>query len=207
VIQDAIIEADGSKNLFEPHLNFEEMIIGVKEGRYFQGRLAVSRMTSTEASVKVQGLTNDILLVDLEQQNRALNGDIVCIEVDTEDKWIENYKSAEPHNALLEDEQQVEKVKLKLKANPDDSKSEESVSEDEPANPNLVEFINSATDRQVTGRVRGVLKKLNKTYGGSLIAKSDMLVSTLNKFKLFCENYSIPLKEQDKYRVFVPYNV
>jgi len=201
-------ELAGEGQLFEAHLDFEELVLGVKAGRFFQGRLNVSRMTATEAVVKVQGLTNDILLTGLEQQNRALNGDIVCIEIDSEDKWIDNYKAAEPHNALLEDEQKVEKVKLKLHANGDaDSRSDGSMSEDEPANINMIELINSETKRQVTGRVRGILKKLNKTYGGSLIATSDMLVSTLNKFKVFCENHNIPESEQDKYRVFVPYNV
>ena len=71
----------GDKRLFEDHLTFEEMVIGVKEGRYFQGRLNVSRLVQSEAVVKVQGLANDILLTNVTDQNRALNGDIVCIEI------------------------------------------------------------------------------------------------------------------------------
>jgi hypothetical protein len=35
----------------------------------------------SEAVVKVQGLANDILLTNVTDQNRALNGDIVCIEI------------------------------------------------------------------------------------------------------------------------------
>jgi len=69
------------KRLFEDHLTFEDMVIGVKEGRYFQGRLNVSRLVQSEAVVKVQGLVNDILLTNVTDQNRALNGDIVCIEI------------------------------------------------------------------------------------------------------------------------------
>ena len=71
----------GDRRLFEDHLTFEEMVIGVKEGRYFQGRLNVSRLVQSEAVVKVQGLANDILLTNVTDQNRALNGDIVCIEI------------------------------------------------------------------------------------------------------------------------------
>lgn len=38
------------------------MMFGVKEGRFFQGRFAVSRLVATEASVKVSGLNQDILI-------------------------------------------------------------------------------------------------------------------------------------------------
>jgi hypothetical protein len=48
--------------IYDHHLKLEEMIIGVREGRYFQGRLNVSRLVSSEASVKVQGLAQDILI-------------------------------------------------------------------------------------------------------------------------------------------------
>ena len=74
-------DISGDRRLFEDHLTFEDMVIGVKEGRYFQGRLNVSRLVQSEAVVKVQGLANDILLTNVTDQNRALNGDIVCIEI------------------------------------------------------------------------------------------------------------------------------
>ena len=69
----------------------------------------------------------------------------------------------------------------------DDARSEG----DEPASTNLVDQINGETRRQATATVRGVLKKLNKTYGGSIIKKEDMLPSTLEKFNQFCENHGI----------------
>jgi hypothetical protein len=43
-------------------------------------------------------------------QNRCLNGDIVCIEILPENLWVANYKTSEPNNALLDDTQDVEKV-------------------------------------------------------------------------------------------------
>jgi hypothetical protein len=48
---------------------------------------------------------------------------------------------------------------------------------------------------------------MNKTYGGSIINKKDMLVSTLNKFKLYLENHNVSKEEEAKFRVFVPYNI
>ena len=53
---------EGDTHIYEAHLSFEEMIIGVKEGRYFQGRLNVSRLVETEALVKINGIEQDILI-------------------------------------------------------------------------------------------------------------------------------------------------
>jgi hypothetical protein len=58
----------------------------------------------------VQGLSQDILIQSTLDQNRALNGDIVCIEILPENLWVKDYKNTEPVNALLDDAQEVEKV-------------------------------------------------------------------------------------------------
>lgn len=47
-----------------------------------------------------------------------------------------------------------------------DNKSESSM--DELVNINLIQVINES-EKQVIGSVKGILKKLNKTYGGSII--------------------------------------
>jgi exosome complex exonuclease DIS3/RRP44 len=183
--------------IYEEHLSFEEMMMGIKEGRFFQGRFNVSRLVQTEASVAVSGLNQDILIPNLLDQNRALNGDIVCIELLPEENWIDNYKSTEPVNALLDDAQEVDKISMGSK----DEEAEDKIV-------NLVELVNSQESKQVTGKVRGTLKKLNKTYGGSIIKQADMLPSTLQKYNQFLENHNITSKELiDQYRVFVPYNV
>ena len=35
---------DSSNHLYDEHLSFDEMVLGVKEGRYFQGRFNISRV-------------------------------------------------------------------------------------------------------------------------------------------------------------------
>lgn len=81
---------------------------------------------------------------------------------------------------------------------------DEDVDEQKPKK-NLLQMINEETSRKVTGIVRGVLKKFNKTYGGSIIHKKDMLPSTLEKFNMFIQNNKID--QAELYRVFVPYNI
>lgn len=122
----------------------------------------------------------DILIQSTLDQNRALNGDIVCIEILPENLWLKDYKSTEPVNALLDDAQEVEKV-----VSDDEEESETNVTK------NLIVRINEETQRRVTGVVKGVLKKMNKTYGGSLVQMKDMLPKTLEKFKLFCKNNDV----------------
>lgn len=135
----------------------------------------------------------------MQHQNRALNGDIVCIEIMPENKWISNYRSTEPVNALLDEAQEVENVV----SDADDAISQE----DATPKINMIDRINSETEKQAIGMVRGVLKKLNKTYGGSIIKKQDMMKSTRQKFDQFCENHGITDPDkQNQFRVFVPYS-
>lgn len=50
--------------IYSKHLDFSELLLGIKEGRFFQGRLNVSRLTLEEASIQVHGLRNEILIQD-----------------------------------------------------------------------------------------------------------------------------------------------
>lgn len=51
--------------LYSKHLEFSELLLGIKEGRFFQGRLNVSRLTLDEAVVNVQGLKQELLISSL----------------------------------------------------------------------------------------------------------------------------------------------
>jgi hypothetical protein len=55
------------------------MILGIREGKLFKGRLNISRMNILEATVKVDGLNDDVLVLGSKYQNRGLNADIVCL--------------------------------------------------------------------------------------------------------------------------------
>ena len=68
-----------SESLYDDHQSFDEMVLGIREGKFFKGRLNVSRVNLEEATVTVEGLTDDIVVMGMRNQNRALNGDIVCL--------------------------------------------------------------------------------------------------------------------------------
>lgn len=60
----------------------------------------MSRLAIEEATVTIQGLIQDLLVLGPKNQNRALNGDIVCLEVFQESEWLRNYKTGVPVNVL-----------------------------------------------------------------------------------------------------------
>ena len=144
---------DESALLYKEHSELSELLLGIKEGRYFQGRLNVSRLSLEEATVNVFGLQSELLVQTLQDQNRALNGDIVAIEVLPKAKWIKNYKQVPLDFTMLNDEGIVKEVDVPEEAT------------------TLMQQINS-TSSQVTAKVVGVIKKMVKTYGGSILQAS-----------------------------------
>lgn len=76
-----------------------------------------------------------------------------------------------------------------------------------PENTTLMEQINGSISAQVTARVVGVIKKLPKTYGGSILSHDMMLDATRQKLLAFQDAYRISDSDlKNHYRVFVPYN-
>ena len=51
--------------------------------------------------------------------------------------------------------------------------------------------INGQKDKRVTAMIRGVIKPMNKTYGGSILKQADMSAKTRIKFDTFITNLNI----------------
>lgn len=49
-------DANAPGQRYREHMELSELILGIKEGRFFQGRLNVSRLNIEEATVSVSGL-------------------------------------------------------------------------------------------------------------------------------------------------------
>ncbi len=77
----------------------------------------------------------------------------------------------------------------------------------EQAKRNIMQKINEEKIKRATAKVVGVLKKMNKTYGGSVISMKDMTKQTKTKFEDFIKNLNIDRANAEKYRVFVPFNM
>jgi len=63
------------------------------------------------------------------------------------------------------------------------------------------------TKHRVTGKVVGVIKKMPKTYGGSILNLDQMMPKTKAKLEQFAQMNKIDKKTLEMhYRVYVPYN-
>jgi exoribonuclease R len=71
----------------------------------------------------------------------------------------------------------------------------------------MMQRINNEKERRVTAKVIGIIKPMNKTYGGSILKHQDQSKQTRQKFDIFIANMNIPEEEVDQYRVFVPFNI
>lgn len=179
-------------NFYEPHLSQADMLVGIREGRYFHGRLNVSRVTNTEATVSVSNMNKDLLIETPISMNRALNGDIVCVEILPEDQWSTSYRSGAPID-IIEKEEDSHVAELSL--------------EDNTTDKTIVEKVNAEKKKKVTAKVRGIVKTMSKTYGGSLLDPVEMTTSTKQKVESVFDNYGLSAAQARNYRLFVPFNV
>lgn len=60
---------------------------GVKAGELHQGHFNANQYNYLEGSVPVPGFTKPVLLIGRENMNRAVDGDVVVVEVFDEKEW------------------------------------------------------------------------------------------------------------------------
>ncbi|KAF5828225.1 hypothetical protein DUNSADRAFT_18006 [Dunaliella salina] len=75
------------KRIYEEHKTFSEVQAGIREGRFHQGALRVNRYNPYEGYVGSDSVGQDILLAGRSHMNRAMDGDIVAVELLPESEW------------------------------------------------------------------------------------------------------------------------
>ena len=55
----------------------------------------------------------------------------------------------------------------------------------------MVMKINNEKEKKVTAKVKGIIKKMNKTYGGSILKAEDHTSATRDKFQVFLNNMGV----------------
>ena len=185
-----------SEALYEDHVTFEEMQMGIREGKYFKGRFMASRVTMDEATGLVDGLKDDLVILGLKNQNRALNGDTVCLQVLPEKEWVRHFKESDFVDAIdkEEPEQGISNADQGGDVMEGDEEEQIPMSKEKIS---LMQKINNERERRVTAKVVGIIKPMNKTYGGSILSLQDMSAETKNKFQMFVKNMQIPQSEID----------
>ncbi|KAF5272688.1 hypothetical protein FQA39_LY07715 [Lamprigera yunnana] len=140
------------EDLFPPHLTTVEMHKGIKANKLYQGTYHASRDNFLEGYVNVDEFKDVVIVQGRSGQNRAVDGDIVAVEILNKNKWVA------PSELILEDEGALE------------SSVDEVIRKENELNLNKV----TKTDElKPTGQVMGVIRRKWRQYCGILQQDGD----------------------------------
>ncbi|KAL1878517.1 hypothetical protein VTK73DRAFT_7945 [Phialemonium thermophilum] len=150
----------GPTHLYPEYLTLSKMMTGVKSGLLHQGIFNVSPYNYLEGSIRVPAFPKPLLILGRENINRAIDGDIVVVEVLPKDQW------KEPSTQVIEEETMTKNE------NPDPEEGGDFISEQEKKA--LQEEVrrthNKTTEghAQPTAKVVGVIKRNWRQYVGHI---------------------------------------
>ncbi|KAK0729349.1 hypothetical protein B0T21DRAFT_370880 [Apiosordaria backusii] len=158
--QDNIKEKRPGDNLYPEYFSMSKMMTGVKNNLLHQGIFNVSPYNYLEGSIRVPAFPKALLILGRENINRAVDGDLVVVEVLPKDQWKEPSTQVIEEDAITKNE------------NPDAEESDDFVSEKErKALQEEVKRTHSKTTEghaQPTARVVGVIKRNWRQYVGHI---------------------------------------
>lgn len=132
--------------LFPCHLSPTEVHNGISSGKLLQGTFLASRENFLEGNVNVEGREKHIFVQGRAHLNRAVDGDIVAVEMLPDDKW------SSPSEIVLEDEESTDAG--------DDAEDEEKA---------LRKQSSSKMQEKIpTGKIVGIIRRKWRQYCGIL---------------------------------------
>lgn len=146
--------------LYPEYYTLSKMMTGVKAGLMHQGIFNVSPYNYLEGSIKVPAFPKPLLILGRENINRAVDGDVVVVEVLPQDQW------KEPSTKIIEEEA------ITRNENADAEEGQDFVSEKEKKA--LQEQVrktqkgSSEGRPQPTAKVVGVIKRNWRQYVGHI---------------------------------------
>ncbi|KAF8188678.1 hypothetical protein BJ912DRAFT_968181 [Pholiota molesta] len=145
--------AGGRQALYPEYLPTATLIAGVKAGELHQGHFNANQYNYLEGSVPVPGFAKPVLLIGRENMNRAVDGDVVVVEVFDEKEWkapadeVVDQESALKNDDVEDSEEQGEEG-LEVLAR--ESK--------------LLDTETRTSEKQPTGRIVGIIKRNWRAY-------------------------------------------
>jgi len=153
-------DAKAAENLYREYYSVSKMMTGVRNGTLHQGIFNVSPYNYLEGSVHVPTFDKSLLILGRENINRAVQGDVVVVEVLPKDQW------KEPSTKIIEDET------MNKNENADAEEGEAVVTEKERrALQEEVKRVHSKSTEgrpQPTARVVGIAKRNWRQYVGHI---------------------------------------
>ncbi|KAI0282541.1 hypothetical protein BGY98DRAFT_954568 [Russula aff. rugulosa BPL654] len=144
--------AAGRPPLYPEYLSTGALMAGVKAGQLHQGHFNANQFNFLEGSVNVEAYSKPILLIGRGNMNRAVQGDIVVVEVFSEQEWkapteeVIDQDSTLKNDDAEESDEEGERVIVDEKA-----------LRTEPSSRPI-------TEKQPTGRIVGIIKRNWRAY-------------------------------------------
>lgn len=158
------------EHLYPEYLSMSKMMTGVKNGLLHQGIFNVSPYNYLEGSIRVPAFPKALLILGRENINRAVDGDVVVVEILPKDQW------REPSTQIIEEEA------VTKNENADGEEAEDLISEKERKA--LQEEARKTQGKtgeghlQPTAKVVGVIKRNWRQYVGHIDQSSVSRSST-----------------------------
>uniref|UniRef100_A0A3B4B956 DIS3-like exonuclease 2 n=1 Tax=Periophthalmus magnuspinnatus TaxID=409849 RepID=A0A3B4B956_9GOBI len=89
------------KQVFEPYMPVEEVSHGLKRGELIEGQLRINPKKYHEAFISCPDDGRDIFLDGIVARNRALNGDVVVVQILPRDQWKVVYIVEKKHSRAV----------------------------------------------------------------------------------------------------------
>ena len=131
------------KFLYPEHLSPSQINVGIKSGSLHQGVFYLNRTNFQEGTVNVESLDQPILVQGLEQLNRAVDGDVVAVQLFDQAKW------SAPAEVVLEDDGY----------DPGDTLEQDK---------DVLDQAVKAKDVKPTGKIVGIIRRKWRQYCGML---------------------------------------
>ncbi|XP_023247144.1 exosome complex exonuclease RRP44 [Copidosoma floridanum] len=153
-----ILDGEGRAPLFPCHLPPAQIHEGIKNGKLIQGTFLASRENFLEGSVNCEAMEKFILVQGREGLNRAIDGDLVALELLPESEW------SAPSDIILQDETEDD---------PGDVIDDEKIlAEAKPV---------VAQEKQPTGKIVGIIRRKWRQYCG-ILQRSALKENTRHLF-------------------------
>ncbi|XDG10370.1 hypothetical protein ABKA04_009985 [Annulohypoxylon sp. FPYF3050] len=153
-------DKNASEFLYPEHYTLSKMMTGVKGGVLHQGIFNVSPYNYLEASIKVPAFPKALLVLGRENINRAVDGDVVVVEVLPQDQW------KAPSTKIIEEEA------ITKNENADNEDGGDIVTEQErralQEQVKKTQGLSTEGRPQPTARVVGVIKRNWRQYVGHM---------------------------------------
>ena len=148
------------QHLYAEYMSMSKMMTGVKSGLLHQGIFNVSPYNYLEGSIRVPAFPKALLVLGRENINRAIDGDVVVVEVLPRDQW------KEPSTKIIEEEAMTKNE------NADADEAEDLISEKErkalQEEARKTQAKSSECHAQPTAKVVGVIKRNWRQYVGHI---------------------------------------